>query len=56
MHLSSDRPLTNVDITLKVIEKYKGKIGAVRSHPNQLTDPSWRQESKTISDYCQKVT
>lgn len=54
MHLSSDRPLTNVDITLKVIEKYKGKIGAVRSHPNQLTDPSWRQESKTISDYCQK--
>lgn len=45
--------MTNVEIVEQVCKMKSGLIGAVRAHPNQINDPSWRLESGEIQYLCQ---
>ena len=44
--------ITNLRIVERISTSKRGLRGAVRAHPNQKNDPSWRDESASIEAIC----
>lgn len=55
MALTETDSLSAIDFCRKVVEKYGSLKYAIRAHPNQMTDPSWRVESEMIEEYANTI-